>query len=103
MQVLEQSFVGRMTGLCPPAELTRTKPVLVHDMRNSFASVLFYGVELDLFLLDTMVFAVVNMATQRVCLAAAVAFAVWLVVKWLRQRWGENNLSQKAMVDTHFL
>lgn len=100
-QVLEPAFVQRVLEIAP--EQSVEMPVLVHDFGNSFSKVLFYGAEFQLFMLDVLMFATVNMCTRNATVAAAVTFGVWMVISRVRDTLGEQNISRKALVDPHFL
>ncbi|KAK9819713.1 hypothetical protein WJX72_001576 [[Myrmecia] bisecta] len=100
-QVLEPLLLQRIMQM--PPEIANTKPAFVHDFHNSFDAVLFYGCEAELLLFDILLFAVIDMSSQNTTLAASLTYLVWVVVKWIREKVGQNNISRKTMVDSHFL
>lgn len=64
---------------------------------------MFIGNELRLYTFEALFFCVLDSTLKNVTLTAFITYVLWIVVKWIRQRMGENNLSRKTLVDQHFL
>lgn len=101
IQVIPSSFFFRVFGTPPESSLQKT--VLVHDHHNSFSFVLFYGQELRLFTFEMLLFCVLDTRLGSPGLAAGVAYALVILIRFIRARWGEVNLAAKTLVDQHFL
>ncbi|KAG5273491.1 hypothetical protein AALO_G00151890 [Alosa alosa] len=68
-----------------------------------FGEVLYYGKELLLLIFDTLLFCVIDMASQDIVLAAVLTYTVQQVLDIIRFRVSRRNLSSKTLVDQCFL
>ena len=73
------------------------------DKHKSFTDVLFYGNELSLFMMQVLVFACIDMRLHNAAFSGGITYLVMWIVGFLRNEWGENNLSQKSLIDKKFL
>mmetsp|Transcript_15499 Transcript_15499/g.36842 ORF Transcript_15499/g.36842 Transcript_15499/m.36842 type:complete len:151 (+) Transcript_15499:286-738(+) len=88
--------------LLPPREAS-DKTILWRDTRKAFSSVIFYGNELSLFMMQVMVFAAIDMSVQSAALSGAVTYIVMFALTFLRDELGKSNISKKAFIDKRFL
>jgi hypothetical protein len=98
-QVIIPTYWQRLFRMPPAAAAT----LLQHDFHNSFASVLFFGQELRLFVFEALLFSSLHMTLGNAATSGFITLIVQQVVVWVRQHWGENNLARKTLVDRHFL
>ena len=77
--------------------------VFVHDFFNNVSRVLFHGMELKLIIWNVMVFGAVDAVAKNSALAIAVTWCLDLFARQVREKVGQENLSKKALVDSHFL
>lgn len=73
------------------------------DRHKSFTEVMFYGNELSLFMMQVLVFTAIDMRVRNAAFSGSITYLVMCTLGYLRREWGENNLSQKSMVDKKFL
>lgn len=100
-RVVDPTYFQMLTRFPPLA--SDNEAVFIHDYFNSFTSTMFIGNELRLFTFEALFFCVIDSTLQNVTLTAFITYILWLFVKWIRERMGENNLSRKTLVDQHFL
>jgi len=100
-QVLVPTYWQRVFRLPPESAAART--VLMHDFHSSFASILFFGREMRLFVFEALLFCAVDSAVRNGAVTAFVVLMCWLVLRAVRLHFGQNNLSNKTLVDRHFL
>lgn len=80
------------------------KPLFYFDPNQfKFSSTMFYGIEWQLIVWNTLVFAVIDMSVNSFAIAGGIAWVLNYVVVRLRARMGEANLSRKALVNDVFL
>eukprot|EP00878_Enallax_costatus_P039343 GHUV01044965.1.p1 GENE.GHUV01044965.1~~GHUV01044965.1.p1 ORF type:complete len:117 (+),score=26.03 GHUV01044965.1:157-507(+) len=101
LQVIIPTYWQRLFRMPPESAANHT--VLQHDFHHSFASTIFFGQELRLYVFEALLFSSLYMSLGNAARAGIVTFVVQRVVVWIRQHWGENNLSRKTLVDRHFL
>lgn len=101
LQVIIPTYWQRL--FCMPPAAAATTTLLQHDFHNSFASTLFFGQELRLFVYEALLFSSLHMSMGNAAAAGFITLIVQQVVVWVRQHWGENNLARKTLVDRHFL
>lgn len=100
-QVIIPTYWQRLLRMPPAAATTTT--LLQHDFHASFASTLFFGQELRLFVYESLLFSALHMSLGSAAVAGFVTLVVQQLVLVVRQHWGENNLARKTLVDRHFL
>eukprot|EP00879_Flechtneria_rotunda_P023280 GHRR01024623.1.p1 GENE.GHRR01024623.1~~GHRR01024623.1.p1 ORF type:complete len:249 (+),score=65.06 GHRR01024623.1:718-1464(+) len=100
-QVIIPTYWQRVFHM-PPAPAPQST-MLQHDFHHHFSTVMFYGQELRLYVYEALLFSSLYMSIGNAAAAGFIAFLVQQVVRFIRQHWGENNLSQKTLVDRHFL
>uniref|UniRef100_A0A383WB01 Meckelin n=1 Tax=Tetradesmus obliquus TaxID=3088 RepID=A0A383WB01_TETOB len=100
-QVIIPTYWQRMFRLPPTAAASST--LLTHDFHAGFASVLFYGQELRMFVFEALLFCSLHMTLGNAAVAGFVTLLVQRLLAVVRRHWGENNLSRKTLVDRHFL
>lgn len=100
-QVLVPSYWQRLFRLPPSA--TTARAIFSHDFHNSFASSVFYGNELRLYVYDALFFCAVDLAIQNVPVAAFLTYVMIRVVTYVRAHFAEQNISKKTLIDSHFL
>ncbi|KAK3282756.1 hypothetical protein CYMTET_9521, partial [Cymbomonas tetramitiformis] len=79
------------------------KSIFFHDFRCGFGSLLLYGIEDQLLILDILVFCAFDMMTKNWALDAFFTYAVMKVVTYIRADQGEKNISRKSLIDSRFL
>ena len=103
-QVLNKTVNFRLCGL-PPMELETLQgnPIFFRDYGNSFQETLFMGQDYELFLWNVSIFALFQLITGRTMVAIFLTYICERVAQWLRAYFGENNLSEKTLIDSTFL
>jgi len=79
------------------------KTLFWKDRMMAFSNVLFYGNELSLFMLQVMMFTSIDMRLRNAAFSGPITYLIMWVLNYIRHQWGENNLSQKSLVDKKFL
>ncbi|KAG2497180.1 hypothetical protein HYH03_004769 [Edaphochlamys debaryana] len=100
-QVIDPTYVQRFLQL--PPENAQENPVFVHDYFNSFTETIFLGIEPRLFVYEALFCCSIDMALKSFSTSAFITFIVSRFFAYVRRGWGEDNLSQKTLVDRHFL
>eukprot|EP00191_Tetraselmis_sp_GSL018_P009876 CAMPEP_0177615986 /NCGR_PEP_ID=MMETSP0419_2-20121207/23841_1 /TAXON_ID=582737 /ORGANISM="Tetraselmis sp., Strain GSL018" /LENGTH=849 /DNA_ID=CAMNT_0019113867 /DNA_START=777 /DNA_END=3326 /DNA_ORIENTATION=- len=86
----------------PPNDSMRDT-VLWEDRWNAFGGILFYGNELSLFMLQVMIFTVIDLRAKSATFSGAITYLVMRLLSFVRDQWGKDNLSKKALIDRRFL
>ena len=102
-QVRVPGYIQQALGNAPEMMIGADKSVFVHDFFNNFSRVLFHGMELKLIIWNVMVFGAVDAVAKNSALAIAVTWCLDLFARLVREKVGQENLSKKALVDSHFL
>ncbi|EFJ50232.1 hypothetical protein VOLCADRAFT_116951, partial [Volvox carteri f. nagariensis] len=100
-QVTDPTYMQMILQL--PPENAQNNPAFVHDYFSSFTTTIFIGNEVRLFVYEALFFCAIDMSLRNVALSALLTFIVIRVVAYVRAMVGEDNLSQKTLVDRHFL
>ncbi|KAG2452271.1 hypothetical protein HYH02_003295 [Chlamydomonas schloesseri] len=100
-QVSDPTYLQMVLDLPPDSALNNT--AMVHDYLEAFTRTMFLGCEVRLYVYEALFFCAIDMNIQSVAISALVTYVMWRAVKWFRDSWGEDNLSQKTLVDRHFL
>jgi len=91
------------------ARLTTAPHLTLHvlslreDRWNAFGGILFYGNELSLFMLQVMIFTVIDLRAKSATFSGAITYLVMRLLSFVRDQWGKDNLSKKALIDRRFL
>ena len=103
--VLERPFTDRILNM-PPESVSMMQgasPVFYHDFRNAFSRVLFYGIEHQLLIFDTLVFTALDARLNSFAVAAFLTWLIGAAVDFVRANFGEANISKKSLIDDRFL
>ncbi|GFR52700.1 hypothetical protein Agub_g15327 [Astrephomene gubernaculifera] len=100
-QVVEPTYFQSALELPPDNALHN--PAFVHDYWETFTNTMFLGCEVRLYVFEALFFCAVDMALRNVAVSALLTFLMVRAVAYLRGSFGEDNLSQKTLVDRHFL
>lgn len=99
--VRERTGFGSMFG--GDVGVDGNNPVFFHDFNRAWSTSIFFGNELRLAVFEMMVFATVFASSGRASVAAVVAILVDVLLSYMRQELGTNNVSRKSLVDPRFL
>jgi len=100
--IREKIFSEKLLSLPPDMTMCQNS-VFYHDLQNRFGQYMFYGIEFDLAIFDILIFCVVDLAVTNFAIAAFCCYGVAYVLKYYRHQMGENNISEKTLVDGRFL
>ncbi|GIL75629.1 hypothetical protein Vretimale_15152 [Volvox reticuliferus] len=100
-QVIDPTYLQMILQL--PPENAQNNPAFVHDYFSSFTTTIFIGNEVRLYVYEALFFCAIDMSLQNVALSALLTFLMIRVVSYVRAMFGEDNISQKTLVDRHFL
>lgn len=64
---------------------------------------MFFGIEKDLFILDLLVFLLVDHLAKNFILAASVLYIIDKILSVIRSDLGKRNLTKKTSIDQRFL
>lgn len=101
-QVREKSFWQRAFSI-PPDVATINKDLFFMDSDATLSSLLSWGVEWDLFLVNFLIFVIISYGLQNVVVGAVVCWIVQLVYDFCRGTFSRWNLSTKTLIDKRFL
>ena len=103
--VLERPFTNRLINMPPESvsSMQGASPIFYHDLQMSFVRTLWYGVEMQLFIFDVLVFCAVDKALDSFALAAFITWIVGACVDHARAAFGSANISRKSLIDERFL
>lgn len=73
------------------------------DPGKRFERLTFRGIEIDLIMWECLLFCIIEYSTQNATISAAVVYAVWICIRWIRTRFGQQNLAMKTRLDPRFL
>jgi len=100
LDISTPTLAHRMVGY-PPVK--KDMPVLLRDNDNSFASVLLFGIERDLVLMDLLVFVMWDLVFVDVFISALLTYLVSHALVWVRGQVGSNNVATKTHIPAVFL
>jgi meckelin len=95
------TWTHRLLG-APPLQVG-SSPILLRDNQRTFASVLFFGIEGDLAMLDLLHLAAWDLASGNIFVGALVTYVVAHGLKEIRDYFGKANISAKTLIDSRFL
>jgi meckelin len=103
--VLERPFTNRLINMPPESvsSMQGASPIFYHDLQMSFVRTLWYGVEMQLFIFDVLVFCAVDKALDSFALAAFITWIVGACIDHARAAFGSANISRKSLIDERFL
>ena len=77
--------------------------VFFTDRDFYYTRVMFLGRELDLLLLNVLVYSLVDLLLESTIISVFVCYLVEVFVCALRQLWGQRTISRKTLIDGRFL
>ncbi len=86
----------------PPARVGQDA-LLLRDNRRLFARVIFYGIELDLAILDLLHLSAWDLASGNIFVGALITYIVAHGLKEVRKYCGKLNISHKTLIDSRLL
>mmetsp|Transcript_30753 Transcript_30753/g.82367 ORF Transcript_30753/g.82367 Transcript_30753/m.82367 type:complete len:735 (-) Transcript_30753:197-2401(-) len=95
------SWYHRLFGVPPP--LVGQSTVFLRDNQQRFSHVLFYGIELELVILDLLMLAAWDLASGDAFVAALITYIISHGLCVLRERMGKENIARKTLIDPRFL
>ncbi|KXZ47359.1 hypothetical protein GPECTOR_36g81 [Gonium pectorale] len=100
-QVVDPTYLQMAIQL--PPDNSVNNPSFVHDYLDSFTRTMFLGHEVRLYVYEALFFCAIDMNIRSVAVSALITYIMVRVVRHVRASFGEDNLSQKTLVDRHFL
>jgi meckelin len=82
----------------------RSVAYMFTDPHMRFERASFLGIELDLLCFESILFCVIDYYLgSKPSISAAITLAIYFAIKFLRERYGRENLAKKTLVDSAFL
>ncbi|KAH9584254.1 Meckelin [Trypanosoma melophagium] len=78
------------------------KDLFFVDEVDAYGNAFLYGIDMDLFVLYTMLYVSIDAAIHNVFAAFVITFLVEVVIRWYRGSEGEANISSKTLIDDRF-
>jgi meckelin len=77
--------------------------LLLRDNRQLFSGVVFYGIEMDLAILDLLHLSAWDLASGNIFVGALITYIIAHGLKEVRKYLGKANIARKTLIDSRFL
>eukprot|EP00736_Rhodelphis_marinus_P002010 Rmarinus@m.25033 len=100
--ILDRTFLQQILSL-PPDTTEFSETLFYNDPQYSFTRLLYLGVEMDILMFDMLLYALVDYGTANTFVAIVVTYIGDRILSFIREYFGEENLSRKTLVSDQFL
>lgn len=102
-EVREPTYLEKLLGGGPNLSIPEQASVFLTDRDYNYSCVMFLGRELDLLLLNILVYSVFDMLIDSVGVSILLCYIFEFCICYIRQIWGQIVISRKTLIDGRFL